>query len=220
MDPGGGSRRSNPSRTASSKRPSSDPSEGSNAPKRTFKKPAPKKRSVNWNTMSLAEFQHRRKLNPYSSNRETFPSSELFGNRDQFLIYEDVLISKKNRYVLVQWIDLDHLNKDMSYFGEAISMVKQLQIADLISFHQDFDISIVAHFFATVHFHHDDARTMTWLTNGVHLTATWKDFMDLLQVRDEGLNTPIALRPHAKPQAAAKEKLHPYLTVKHTPNGE
>ncbi|KAE8769770.1 transcription initiation factor TFIID subunit 9-like [Hordeum vulgare] len=181
MDTGCGSRRSNPSRTASSKRPSSDPSEGSNAPKRSFKKPAPKKPSVNWNTMPLAEFQHRRKINPYANNRENFPGGELFWNRDQFLICEDVLRSKKNLYVLVQWIDLDHLRKDMSYFGEAIAMVEQLHITELISFHQDFDISIVAHFFATVHFHHDEARTMTWLTNGVQLTATWKDFMDLLQ---------------------------------------
>ncbi|KAE8804914.1 hypothetical protein D1007_18928 [Hordeum vulgare] len=170
--------------------------------------------------MPLVEFQHRHKLNPYASNRETFPGGELFWNRDQFLIYEDVLRSKKNLYVLVQWIDLDHLKKDMSYFGEAISMVEQLQIADLISFHQDFDIEIVAHFFATVHFHHDDARTMTWLTNGVQLTPTWKDFMDLLQVRNEGLDTPVGLRPHAKPQATAKEKQLPYLTVKKTPAGE
>ncbi|KAE8792214.1 hypothetical protein D1007_33376 [Hordeum vulgare] len=220
MDSGGGSRRSNPSRTASSKRPSSDPSEGSNAPKRSFKKPAPKKPSVNWNTMLLAEFQHRRKLNPYASNREEFPGSEQLWTRDQFLIYEDVLRSKKNPYVLVKWIDLKHLRNDMTYFGEAIAMVEQLQIADLISFHQDFDISIVAHFFATVHFHHDDANTMTWMTNGMQLTATWKDFMDLLQVRDEGLTTVVGLRPHAKAQAAPKEKLLPYLSVKHTPTGE
>ena len=108
----------------------------------------------------------------------------------------------------------------MTYFGEAIAMVEQLPIAELISFHQDFDISIVSHFFATVHFHHDDARTMTWMTNGMQLTATWKDFMDLLQVRDEGLTTAVGLRPHAKPQAAPKEKLLPYLSVKHTPTSE
>ncbi|KAE8796163.1 hypothetical protein D1007_28870 [Hordeum vulgare] len=170
--------------------------------------------------MPFAEFQHCRKLNPYANNRENFPGGELFWNRDQFLIYEDVLRSKKNLYVLVQWIDLDHFRKDMSYFGEAIAMVEQLQIADLISFHQDFDISIVAHFFATVHFHHDEARTMTWLTNGVQLSATWKDFMDLLQVRGEGLTTAVGLRPHAKPEAAPKEKLLRYLFVKHTPIGE
>ncbi|KAE8817715.1 hypothetical protein D1007_04577 [Hordeum vulgare] len=220
MDTGGGSRRSNPPRTASSKRPSSNPCEGSNAPKRSFEKPAPKKPSVNWNTMQLAEFQHRRKLNPYANNREDFPGGELFWNRDQFLIYEDVLRSKKNLYFLVQWIDLEHVRKDMSYFGEAIAMVEQLQITNLISFHQDFDISIVAHFFATVHFHPDEARTMTWMTNGMQLTATWKYFMDLLQVRDEGLTTAVGLRRHAKPQAARKEKLLPYLSMKQTPTGE
>ncbi|KAE8792932.1 exocyst complex component 7 [Hordeum vulgare] len=44
--------------------------------------------------------------------------------------------------------------------------------------------------------------------------------MDLLRVRDEGLDHPVGLRPHAKPHATAKEKLLPYLSVKHTPAGE
>ncbi|KAE8776242.1 putative protease Do-like 14 [Hordeum vulgare] len=52
------------------------------------------------------------------------------------------------------------------------------------------------------------------------LTATWKDFMDVLQVRDEGLTNAVGLRPHAKAQAAPKEKLLPYPPVMHTPTGE
>ena len=35
--------------------------------------------------------------------------------------------------------------------------------------------------------------------------------MDLLQVRDEGLNTPVGVRPHANPESANKNKLQPFV---------
>ncbi|KAE8819076.1 putative atp-dependent rna helicase ddx11 [Hordeum vulgare] len=166
--------------------------------------------------MPLAEFQLRRKVNPYNINREQFPGGDMFWNKDQFLVFEDVIKTKKNMYVPVQWIDLNHLKKDLTYFGEALSIVDQLHIEELITFQQDFDYEVVAHFFAIVHFHTDDDHTMTWLTNGEVLSAKWKDFMDLLHVRDEGLHHPVGLRPHANPTAIAKEKLLPYYIVKRT----
>ena len=48
---------------------------------------------------------------------------------------------------------------------------------------------------------------MTWMTNGRQLTATWKDFMDLLLVPDDGLATPVGVRPHANPESASKNRL-------------
>ena len=85
--------------------------------------------------------------------------------------------------------------------------MEQFGIEDLITFQLDFDPEIVAQFFASVHFHTDEAQTMTWMTNGQQMTAKWKEFMDLLQVRDEGLNTPVGVRPHANPESASKNKL-------------
>ena len=52
------------------------------------------------------------------------------------------------------------------------------------------------------------------------MTATWKDFMDLLQVRDEGLNKPVGVRPHANPESASKNKLQPYYVEKTLPSGK
>ena len=52
------------------------------------------------------------------------------------------------------------------------------------------------------------------------MTAKWKDFMDLLQVPDEGLNTPIGVRPHANPKSASKNKLQPYYVEKTLPSGK
>src|SRR3990170_5150229 len=107
-----------------------------------------------------------------------------FWTKQQNLIYLDVIKAKQNIYVDVHWIDMDHMRKDKhrAYFGEALDLVEQFGIKDLITFHMDFDPKIVAQFFASVHFHTDEERTMTWMTNGHQLTAKWKEFMDLLQV--------------------------------------
>ena len=58
---------------------------------------------------------------------------------------------------------MNHMRQDKhhDYFGEALDLVEQFGIEDVISFHLDFDPEIVAQFFASVHFHFDEARTMT-----------------------------------------------------------
>ena len=79
----------------------------------------------------------------------------------------------------------------------------------MLTFHKDFDLEIIAHFFASVHFDVDEARTMTWMTNGRQMSATWKEFMELLQVR-----------PHANSESANKNLLQPFLVEKVLPNGK
>ena len=76
-----------------------------------------------------------------------------------------------------------------------------------MSFHKDYAPEIVAQFFASVYFHSDEEWTMTWMTNGQKLTATWKEFMTLLGVQDEGLATSQGVRPHANPESSNKNKL-------------
>ena len=44
--------------------------------------------------------------------------------------------------------------------------------------------------------------------------------MDLLHVLDEGLNTPVGVRPHANPESASKNKLQPYYVEKKLPSGK
>ena len=111
---------------------------------------------------------------------------------------------------------MNHMGQDKhrGYFGEALDPVEQFGIEDVISFHLDFDPEVVAQFFASVHFHPDEEWNMTWMTNGQRMTAKWKDFMDLLQIPDEGLNTTVGVRPHANPESANKNKLQPYFVEK------
>ena len=169
----------------------------------------------------LDEFVTRRKLNPYVKPRENFRGNDLFWTKQQNLIYLDVIKAKQNIYVDVHWIDMNHMREDKhrDYFGEALDLVEQFGIEDVISFHLDYDPEIVAQFFASVHFHTEE-RSMTWMTNGQQMTAKWKDFMDLLQVPDEGLNTPVGVRPHVNLDSANKDKLLPYYVEKSLPSGK
>ena len=61
---------------------------------------------------------------------------------------------------------------------------------------------------------------MTWMTNGRQLNATWKEFMALLSIPDEGLNTPVGVRPHANPKSSNKNKLMQYYVEKLLPSGK
>ena len=170
----------------------------------------------------LAEFISRRRINPYVNPRVNFRGNDLFWTKQQNLIYLDVIKGKQNIYVDVHWIDMSHMRdgKHRAYFGGALDLVEQFAIEDVISFHLDFDPELVAQFFASVHFHTDEERRMTWMTNGHQMTATWKDFMDLLHVPDEGLNTPVGVRPHANTESASKNKLQQYYVEKTLPSGK
>ena len=57
-------------------------------------------------------------------------------------------------------------DKQSAYFGEALDLVEQFGIEDVITFHLDFYPEIVAQLFTSVHFHSDEEHTLTWMTNG------------------------------------------------------
>ena len=144
----------------------------------------------------------------------------MFWTKQQNLIYLDVIKAKQNIYVPVEWIDMEHLRKNQAYFGEPLDLVEQFGIEEIITFHLDFDPELVAQFFASVHFHTDEKRTMTWMTNGKRMSAEWKEFMDMLNIRDEGLDVPVGACPHANPESANKNKLQPFLVEKTLPSGK
>ena len=48
---------------------------------------------------------------------------------------------------------------------------------------------------------------MTWMTNGRQLSATWKEFMDLLHIPDDRLHTPVGVCPHANSEFVNKNLL-------------
>ena len=224
---GGGSRRSNPSRDTGSKRlrnPQDEAPEGSNAPKRNVKTTASKQKepAKGMDEISTTEYVERRKINPYVNPRAILRGTELFWTKQQALIYLDVIKNKQNTFMDVKWIDMNHMRKDKfrDYFGEALDLVEQFAIEPVISFHLDYDPELICQFFASVYFHPGEERRMTWMTNGRQLSATWKEFMDLLHIPDDGLHTPVGVRPHANSEFANKNLLQPFLVEKVLPNGK
>ena len=223
---GGGSRRSNPSRDTGSKRlrnPGEVP-EGSSASKRNVKHSASKHKepAKGMDEIAQADYVRLRQLHPYVHPRATFRGCELFWNKQQTNIYLDVIKNKQNTYVEVKWIDMHHMRKDKfrDYFGEALDLVEQFGIEHVITFHLDYDPELICQFFASVYFHSDEERRMTWMTNGRKLSATWKEFMDLLQVPDDGLDSPVGVRPHANADSASKDRLAPFMVEKALANGK
>ena len=76
--------------------------------------------------MPQAEFVIRRKINPYVSPQASTRGNDLFWNKQQNLIYMDVIKSKQNHYVEVHWIDMIHMRQEKhhGYFGEALDLVE------------------------------------------------------------------------------------------------
>ena len=164
--------------------------------------------------MTNKEFWEKRRRNPYAVDQEPTLVNRPFWNRFQFAIYFDVIKAKKNLFVDVRSIDTDAMEKDPEYFGEALQMCTQLNILRIMQFNKDFDADLVAQFYATVHLGTDVDRTLTWMTNGKLLSVKWKAFMELLDVVDHGLETPVGFRPHRNATSTHKQALWPYCTVK------
>ena len=145
--------------------------------------------------------------NPYVEDQEPTLVNRPFWNRFQFAIFFDVLKAKKNLYVDVRSIDMDAMENDPEYFGEALQMCSQLNILRIMQFNKDFDADLVAQFYATVHLGTDEVRTLTWMTNGKLLSVKWKAFMELLLVEDRGLETLVGFRPHRNVNSTHKQAL-------------
>ena len=110
------------------------------------------------------------------------------------------------------WVDVADMRRDTNraYCAEALDLVEQFGLEHVMTFQHDFDPEIIAQFYASVHFHTKDDRPMTWMTNGHKMTSSWKEFIYLLQIPDEGLHNPTGFRPHANPESANKDKLLPF----------
>src|SRR3954465_11266378 len=125
-----------------------------------------------------------------------------------------MLISdRKNKFVPnVKSVSLAYMEKHMDYFVDALALVDQFGLRHIISFNKPIDADLVAQLFATVYFHLDGDRTITWMCDDDVLTCKWKVFMDLLQVPNTTPDESVGLRPHTTSPAKKKGELDPYQT--------
>ena len=87
------------------------------------------------NELASKEFYVARRCNPYHNVQDPSLTNRPFWTRQQVFIYHDVLKEKKNLYVPhVKSIDMDHLQKNATYFGDALSLCEKLGIINLMQF--------------------------------------------------------------------------------------
>ena len=78
-----------------------------------------------------------------------------------------------------------------------------------MKFNQSYIEEYITQFFATVYMHNDDARIMTWMTKDKVLTATMKEFGELLQYEDKGDQTPSGWRNYSESLSSHGDVLAP-----------
>ena len=73
-----------------------------------------------------------------------------------------ILKDRKNAIVPnVMSVRLQHMADNAEYFGEATALCDQFGIGNVIAFNKDFDVDLLARFFATVYFRKEGVRTLT-----------------------------------------------------------
>ncbi|KAE8779020.1 hypothetical protein D1007_47998 [Hordeum vulgare] len=107
------------------------------------------------------------KLNPYVDPQQPSMLNNPFWIQKQLSIFNDILKPRENLYVPhVKSIDVEHMQHNERYFRTALSLCEKMGMLGIIQFNTDFDVELIAVFFAMVHLGTDGARNLQWMTNG------------------------------------------------------
>jgi hypothetical protein len=129
-----------------------------------------------------------RQENPYRFEEKTYTGRDkLFWTKNQSHkwnnFYDDSDHMKKGFYVVPKHLNMAHfnlhINTDFRFIDEAL---KQLNVLDLVCIETGLVLlpDAIRKFHATVFFHSDLARTITWMTGKEQFSATFDDFCDAL----------------------------------------
>ena len=120
-------------------------------------------------------------LLPYSAghNEESFFRTDL-----QERIYKEVIMIHEKPYVLQKFIDMINFQKKATYFAEARLIWEELGLLPIMNFTQDYDVPLVAQFYATSHFDTTRERKITWMSRNEQCSATLAEFGAILGYQD------------------------------------
>jgi hypothetical protein len=105
-------------------------------------------------------------------------------------------------------IDFAHLNKH-AYFEEALWITEKLGLHPLMKINQDYNISLVHQFFATVVFGEGEDIPMTWMLGNDICRSSFWEFAGHLGYAFAGATTASGLRMHIEGVAYDKKTLKP-----------
>ena len=158
--------------------------------------------------MTKEEFRAMRKQDFYSLERTS--SNGDYWRHEQELIQKEIYDTLNKHPVCPQGVlNFASLGKK-KYFEEAIWVAKKMGLEHLMTnVQQNYSIPLVQQFFATVVLHHDEERSMTWMTGPTICTATFTEFAGLLGYDFQGAETPVGKRVHIFGSEYNKNKLAP-----------
>jgi hypothetical protein len=174
------------------------------AAKKTTSRPVKSMKDIN-----LRQFLDIRNVNPYVVEKNTrLCPNPYFYSKNQERIFNEIY-KVKNFACCPQWsTNLEKMNDDLEYFGEAKSICEEFGIVQWMNFNLSFNDEIICQFYSTVNFEQDENEfcSLTWMTKEYVMRASWKEF-------DQGLgytvppNTPNVFRVHVLHKPMAKRKM-------------
>jgi hypothetical protein len=138
-----------------------------------------KKAIESYGSVRLHAYMAIRTANPYLGPRSSRTHNRHFYTEVQERIFNEVYPPNKVKVVDQRYINIDHLKKD-AYFHEALGICEEFGLLPIMTFQCNYDPYLVTQFFATVYFHEDKARSITWMTRDEVLTTTWSNFGQIL----------------------------------------
>src|SRR3954465_10013595 len=159
--------------------------------------------------ISETEFHALRVVSPYGAARACARENSLFFTDFQERVFHEILMKDDKIVVPQKWIEMNHVRKNLNYFGEALDICTNIGLLPIMEFRCNYDPMLIAQFYATVHFAKNDTWTLTWMTEGVVKQATLAEFGAILGYEDRGKDTPVGFRCHANDHPMKKDVLAP-----------
>jgi hypothetical protein len=161
--------------------------------------------------LSAQEFVEMGKHNFYELPRNSRDC--YFYWRDQELIMKEFYASLKKWPVCPQiFMDFAHFEKHHAYFEEPVWITRKLGLHPLMKIQENYNITLVQQFFATLVFGDGEEIPMTWMTGEELCHSNFIDFSALLGYEFRGANTPCGARMHVDGEYYEKNKLAPLYT--------
>jgi len=160
------------------------------------------------NDLNKREYAEMRKQNFYAMPRNA--QDIRFHRREQELIYSEVYgkLSKRVPVCAQKVLDFPHM-RTHPYYVDAVWISERLGLHGLMQFKQDYNISLIYQFFATVVFDTNEERTMTWKTGHVECKSNFIEFAKILGYPYDGASVPSGVWMHSEVRESDKKKMAP-----------
>ena len=129
--------------------------------------------------LNKSEFRAMRSQPFFDMSRNT--SNPRFWRKEQEIVMNEVYakLSGPNKVCVQKVLNLSALSTKQ-YFQEAVWIVRKLGLEHLMSLQQNYDITLVHQFFATVQFGEDEDVKLTWMTGPMKCESSMTRFGELL----------------------------------------